>query len=388
MFEKRSFRLSSALWLAGFCGLALLAGALLHGMSKAEASSAEAATPPPDVEVITLKEQQVRHWSRFPARLEAVEHVQIRPRVSGTITEILFTEGTIVPQGAPLFVIDPRPYQAELARAKANLAVAHSEAELARIELDRAKNLLRKKVVSNSRFDTASNAYHVALAQVDAAEAALTHAALNLEYAHIQAPVTGRISRAEITVGNVVQAGLGAPVLTSIVSTERLYAAFDVDEHTYLHTVRQAKGAAMPVELHLPDEEAVTYYGTLHAFDNQLDTASGTIRARAVLENSDGALVPGMYANVRLGSGDAQPTLLLREKAIRTDQDKKYVYIVTPEGEITYREVTLGRSVGGKRVIQSGLAAEERVLVNSLQRVRPGMKVNPVEAIPLAAPTP
>lgn len=363
--------------------LAIIVGllAIIHYADKASATSepeSMAAVEPQQVDVIITELTPTRLWQNFSGRLEAIDHVQIRPRVGGTITEVLFEEGAIVEKGTALFTVDPRPYKATLERARAKLEAAESDVRLAKAELDRAKSLIDKKVISKSRFDNTQNSYRVAKANVNAANAELLQAELNYEYAHITSPISGRVGRAEITAGNVVEAGPNAPVLTSVVSMDKLYVEFDVDEQTYLQTVRDSRGKEMPIELSLSGDDHVKYEGVIHAFDNQLDTTSGTIRARAILDNKDGALVPGMFANVRLGSAKLKPVLALTEKAIGTDQDKKYVYIVNEQNEVTYREVVLGRSIEGKRIIESGLTEGEKVLVNSLQRVRPGAVVSPV----------
>ena len=292
---------------------------------------------------------------------------------------MLFEEGAIVEKGDLLFVIDRRPYEAEVASALAALQSAKSQARLAKLELERTEGLVHEKAVSISRYDVTKNDFQVALASIIPPKPGLKQAYLDLDYAHINAPVSGRISRAEITVGNVIEAGPNAPVLSTIVSIDKLYAEFDVDEQTYLKSMRQPSEKLMPVELAMPGDTSVVYQGKLHSFDNRLDTTSGTIRARAIFENKDGALIPGMYANVRLGSPGLQSTILINHRAVRTDQDKKYVYVVTPENKVTYREVNLGPSLDGHRVVHSGLEIGEQVLVNSLQRVQPDTVVQPVD---------
>ena len=333
----------------------------------------------PSVDVVTVQPQPVRFWNEFSGRLRAVDHVEVRPRVSGTITHVLFEEGAIVKKGDLLFVIDRRPYEAEVASARAALQSAQSQAKLAKLELERTEGLVHEKAVSQSRYDVTKNDFQVAVSSINSAKARLRQAYLDLDYAHINAPVSGRISRAEITVGNVIEAGANAPILTTIVSVDKLYAEFDVDEQTYLKTMRQTSDEIMPVELALPGDSSTVYQGKLHSFDNRLDTTSGTIRARAIFDNTDGVLIPGMYANVRLGSPTVQPTILLNHRAVRTDQDKKYVYVVTPENKVAYREVNLGLSLNGHRVVHSGLEVGEQVLVNSLQRVRPDTVVQPID---------
>ena len=208
------------------------------------------------------------------------------------------------------------------------------------------------------------------------AEAELTTAKLNLDYAHVTAPVSGVVSRAEITEGNVIEAGASAPVLTTIVSNDKLYAEFNVDEHTYINAKRQgAKGAAMPVVMSLAGDADVSYEGELYSFDNKLDLRSGTIRARAVFDNTDGALTPGMFAEIRLGAPSKEEVLVVSDKAVGTDQDKKFVYTVNAENVVEYREVKLGRAVSGGRVVLAGLEPGDRVVVNGLQRVRPNITV-------------
>ncbi len=370
-------------------GIMAISGATLHAISQANSSKTAQASvqaPIPSVDVVTVQPQSVRMWKTFSGRLRAVDYVEIRPRVGGTITNVLFEEGAIVEKGAPLFVIDPRPFETEFSSARAELQSAQSRTTLTKQELARAKGLVKKNAISQSRFDAAKNDYQVAIASINSAKARMRRANLDLEYAHIKAPVSGRISRAEITQGNVIEAGPNAPVLTTIVSIDQLYAEFDVDEQTYIQTRRKTTGATMPVELTLTSDATVVYPGVMHSFDNQLDTTSGTIRARAIFNNKDGALVPGMFATVRLGSTSEQATVLVSDRAVRTDQDKKYVYIVTPDNTVAYREVKLGQALKGQRVVLSGLEPGVRVLVNSLQRVVPNMEVQPVEVTKKGTP--
>ena len=359
-----------------------LSGAALHYITGANDSDG-APTPEknrvPSVEVVTIQPQSIRIWSKFSGRLRAVNYVEVRPRVGGTITQVLFEEGAIVKKGAPLFVIDPRTFEAEFRSAQAALETAQSQTTLAKSELKRAKGLVQKEVISQSRFDAATNEYQVAMASINTAKARMKQAALDLEFAHIKAPISGRISRAEITEGNVIESGLTAPILTTIVSVDQLYAEFDVDEQTYMKTRRSTTGGAMPVELTLTSDTSAVFRGVIHSFDNQLNTTSGTIRARAIFDNKDRALVPGMFVTVHLGSSEEQSILLVSDRAVRTDQEKKYVYVVTPDSKVAYREVKLGRTLEGQRVVLSGLTSGDQVLMNSLQRVRPEMEVQPVE---------
>ncbi|WP_020680419.1 efflux RND transporter periplasmic adaptor subunit [Marinobacterium rhizophilum] len=354
------------------------AGFKYSQQSQAATAEPQAASAAPQVEVATLQPEAVNIWSEFSGRLEAVEVVQIRPRVSGTLDQVLFREGSLVEAGEPLYVIDPRPYAAAVASAKAALASARSRVEFARVELDRVKGLEYRKVISKSQFDSVNNDYRVAQADMNAAEAALDIAQLNLEYAHISAPTSGRISRSEVTRGNLVEGGANGPVLATIVSSDRLYAEFDVDEQTYLNLVRNRSDKPLAVTLSLAGEEAI-YQGEMHAFDNRLSSQSGTIRARALFDNPDGALIPGMFASVRVAAPVQGQALLVEQRALGTNQDQKYVYVVDDNNVVSYRPVTLGAAVGERRLVLQGLNAGDKVMVNSLLRVMPGMSVTPVD---------
>jgi membrane fusion protein, multidrug efflux system len=328
--------------------------------------------------VVVVEPQAIRTWAGFSGRLAPVESAAIKPLVSGTIQQVLFTEGQQVKKGQPLFVIDPRPHQASVARAEAQLATAQSRSTLAQDELNRSKQLITAKLVSQSIYDAAFSANQVAQADVKQAQAALSQAKLDLEYAHISAPISGRVGRAELTIGNVVEAGANAPLLTEIVASDKLYAEFNVDEATYIQFVRNTKNTAdMPVELTLASDSSVIYRGHISAFDNRLDTNSGTIRARAIFDNSDGALMAGMFANLRLGSAEKMQALLVPERAIGTNQSKKYVMVVDENNTANYHEITLGDHYNGQRVVQAGIAAGDKVIVNGLSHVRPNSVVNP-----------
>lgn len=370
-----------------YAAIAILTGiASVHYISGVVAATPAAVPPAPAVDIVILQPQEIRTWAGFSGRLAPVESADIKPLVSGAIQKVLFTEGQQVKKGQPLFVIDPRPHQASVQRAQAQLATAQSRAKLAQDELTRAEQLIGAKLVSQSVYDSALSAHQVAQADVKQADAALNQAKLNLEYAHISAPISGRVGRAELTVGNVVDAGVNAPVLTQIVANDKLYAEFNVDEATYVQLVRNTKDVqAMPVELSLAVEKttgntAANYEGHIYAFDNRLDTNSGTIRARAIFENKDGALTAGMFANVRLGSAEKVQALLVPERAIGTNQSKKYVLVVDESNIANYREVILGDHYDGQRVIQVGVVAGEKVIVNGLSHVRPKSVVNPTVA--------
>lgn len=362
---------------------ALMATAIVGGFgayqlndAQAEEAQVSAAPAAPEVEVTAIQPEELRQWREFSGRLTAVDYVEIRPRVGGTIQKVAFSDGDYVEKGDLLFVIDPRPFEAAVARAEADIASAKSQLVLAEAELKRAEELVERSFVSKSAYDKRKNDHEVALATLKSAEAQLTTAKLNLDYAHVTAPVSGIVSRAEITVGNVIEAGPAAPVLTTLVSNDQLYAEFNVDERTYIAAKRQAsKGGSMPIVMTLAGDASVSYEGELSSFDNRLDLRSGTIRARAVFANTDGALTPGMFADIRLGSPAKEEVLVVSDKAIGTDQDKKFVYTVNSDNIVEYREVKLGRNVGGGRVVLAGLEAGERVVVNGLQRVRPNIQV-------------
>lgn len=337
-----------------------------------------AAPPPPVAEVITLAPQSVRIWTNFSGRLSAVDTAEIKPLVGGELQQVLFDDGQVVEKNELLFVIDPRPYQAALRRAEAQLVSAKSRAKLAKDELERSERLVKNKLVSESVFDAARNEYQVASAAINEAESAVSQAKLNLDYCYIRAPFAGRVSRAELTVGNIIETTPSASVLTTLVANNRLYAEFDVDEQTYIKFVRNSqRDQQLPVEMTLAADESVVYQGKLHSFDNQLDVSSGTIRARAIFENTDGALTPGMYANVQLGAADEQQTLLVPERAISTNQDKKFVYVINAENKATYREVVLGGHHNDQRLVKNGLNAGELVVVNGISHIRPDTVVTP-----------
>lgn len=366
-------RLAVALTLAAAAAIYVVTGHV-----NADDPALAAAPPAPQVEVATLEPVEIRAWNEFSGRLSPVDSAAIKPLVSGTIQQVLFDEGQWVEAGSPLFVIDPRPHEAALAAAEAQLITAQSRAQLAKDEFERAEQLLASKLLSQSLYDSAASTLRVAQAEVREAESAVSQARLNLEYAHVSAPVSGRISRAELTVGNVVEAGPNAPVLTTIVADDRFYAEFNVSEPLYIELVRAAQDPqAMPVELTLANDGR-RYHGHIHSFDNQLDTRSGTIRARALVANSDGALTAGMYATVRVSAAQTTEALLVPERAIGTNQSHKFVYVVGNDNVAQYRQVTLGGQHEGQRIVVDGVTPGEDVIVNGLARVMPNSTVDPV----------
>jgi RND family efflux transporter MFP subunit len=348
-----------------------------------------AAPPPQAVTVAEVPERKITEWDEFTGRLEAVDAVEIRPRVSGYIRRIAFNEGNGVKRGQVLFEIDPRPYQADLARAEAELERASSAAALAASEVERAGRLVHVQAISREEYDTRTSAEAQGDAVVRAAEAAVATARLNLEWTKVRSPITGRVSRAEVTPGNLVHAGPpDATLLTTVVSVDPIYAYFEGDEQTYLKYAALARNGSRPnssdsrtpVYLGLANEEGFPHRGYVDFIDNRLNPEAGTIRVRAVFSNKEHRFTPGLFARIRLvGSGSYSATLVL-DRAIGTDQDKKFVLVLKPDSTVDYRSVKLGRLVDGLRVVDSGLKPGEQIVINGLQRVRPGMKVAPTTA--------
>ena len=351
-------------------------------MGAADAAPAAIVTPAIPVGVVTVNPGRTQIWSEFSGKLDAVDYAEIRPEVAGRITEIRFKEGQQVKAGDILFVIDPRPYQAAAAKAAAALSSARTNAGLAKTNLTRADRLREAGAIAQQAYDQTANEKSVADAAIAGAEAALTQAQLDVDHAYVKAPISGRISRAEITLGNLVQVTAGAPLLTSIDSGDGIYADFDVDEQTYVRNVRN-QGSTLgdeqkiPVEMTRTGDTGHIYKGFIQSFDNHINTGSGTIRARARFDNADGTLLPGMFVSVRLANAVSADTLLVPERAIGTDQNKKFLYVVDKENKVAFQEVALGDSVDGQRVVLSGLKPGSRVIVDGIQHVVPGASVVP-----------
>ena len=335
-----------------------------------------------------MVEKTITETQEFSGRLEAVEQVQIRPRVGGFITAINFKPGSQVKKGDVLFVIDARPYQAEANRAEAAAGSARAKAELAKLELNRAEKLLADKAIAQREYDERASNQKQLDADARAAQAQYEAAKLNLAYTRVESPINGRVSKAEITLGNLVDA---SAVLTSVVSLENIYASFDGDEDTYLRVGAAAhKGEPAIVKIGLANETGFPHEGKLEFVDNQLDPRSGSVRMRATLANKDGSLVPGLFARVQLaGTTGAKSTLLINERAVSTDQSRKFVFVVGAGNKAEYRAVTLGPQVDGLRVVREGLKPGEKIVINGLQRVRPGAPITPtvvpMDSDPLAA---
>ncbi|MHC8380828.1 efflux RND transporter periplasmic adaptor subunit [Pseudomonas sp. LB3P14] len=356
--------------------LAILSGggymALTNHVPISEAQ-ADTATLAPEVDVARVHSTEIVDWQVYSGRLQAVERIDIRPQVSGKLIQVNFKDGSFVNKGDVLFTIDPRPFQAEVQRAEAQLASARARAGFTAIEMGRAERLIASNAVSKSVYDDRQNAAREAAAAVQSVQAQLATAKLDLEYSSVTAPISGRMSRAEITVGNVVSSGPNSTPLTTLVSIDQLYASFDVDEQSFLKHVNPAQLTKKPVPVHmgLANEAGFPREGLLSSVDNAMDTSSGTIRVRAVFDNSKGDLVPGLYANIRFG-GTAHQAILVDDKSIGTDQNKRFVLVVGADNKANYREVKLGAVFDGKRVVESGLNNDERIIVTGLQSIRPG----------------
>ena len=370
------------LWVAGTTLTAVAAALatvfmLQSGPAVATPSPAVQATP---VSVATVLQSDVATWNDFSGRLEAVERVDIRSRVAGTVQGVHFREGALVKAGDLLLTIDPAPYQADVDRADAQVFAAQSRLTNAKSNYERSKQLLQDHAISQREYDDSLNAQSEADANLRSAQAQLQTARLSLGYTQVRAPVSGRVGKLEITTGNLVAAGPGAPVLTTLVSVSPIYASFDADEQIVTRALRELPPGAsaraqiekIPVQMGTSGDTATPIAGHLQLVDNQVDAKSGTVRVRAVFDNADGVLMPGQFAHLRMGQVKADPALLINERAVGTDQNKKFVMVVGADDKAAYREVTLGANVDGLRIVTSGLKPNERVVVNGLQRVRPG----------------
>jgi RND family efflux transporter MFP subunit len=343
---------------------------------------------PLPVNVVTVIEKEVNEWDEFTGRLEAVESVEIRPRVSGYITEIHFAAGTIIKKGDLLYVIDPRPYQADFDRAAAELERMQAQLKLSQIELDRAKDLRAKNTISASEFDQKAATYQGAFAAVRSAEAAKNSAALNLEFTQIKSPIDGRVSDARITLGNLVQPGAGAEsVLTTVVSVDPIYAKVDADENALLKYVKlsiegkrvSARTEKIPAFVELGNETDFPHKGDVDFVDNRLDPGTGTVRARVVLKNWNPALItPGFFVRVRIAGATPYRAALVDDKVITSQQGVKYAFVVKPDNTVERRTLQTGPIFEGKRIVKSGLKDGEKVISTRLQIVQAGMHVTPV----------
>lgn len=345
--------------------------------------------PPAAVTVAPAAQQEVVEWDEFTGRTEPVESVDVRPRVSGYIQEVKFQSGQLVKKGDVLFVIDPRWHQAEFDKLAADAERAKVQFENAKREADRSGQLLANKAISTEEADERVARFNAAKAALASAEASRDFAKLDLDYTQVRSPIDGRVSRAYLTEGNYVSGIAGAAtMLTTVVSVNPVYVYVDVDEDTLLkyNTLAAAKKLEMddgkvPVELQLGDEDNFPHRGHIESFDNKLDPNTGSILLRAVFDNPDGRIVPGLFARIRVPLSDKHPAVLVSEKAIGTDQAQKYVLTLTQSNTVAYQAVKLGPVINGMRVIRSGLQPGEKIVVNGLQRVRPGMPVQPQEQV-------
>ena len=377
----------SRLWAGSVVVVAAAIGAALlvdlPSQTRAD-SPKKAAAPAVPVSVAVVEPKATVAWDEFSGRLEAVERVDVRSRVAGAVQAVHFREGALVKQGDLLVTIDPDPYRAEVDRLQAQVVAAEARLSFTKGEVDRGQPLLDSRIVSPRDFDQRTNAYREADANLRAAKAALQASQLNLCYTEVRAPVSGRVGRLEITVGNLVAAGPGAPVLTTLVSVNPIYASFNADEDVVMRALRsfdrdgagEAQIEQIPVQITTASQQE-PIHGRLQLIDNQVDARSGTVRVRAVFDNPEGRLMPGQFVRLRMAGAKAAPLLAVSERAIGTDQNKKFVIVVDQSNIAAYREVALGAFVDGLRVVTSGLAAGERIVVNGLQRVRPGALVAP-----------
>jgi membrane fusion protein, multidrug efflux system len=364
-------------------GVAVLVAGL-SGCKKAPPAQRQGPLP---VNVITVVEKEVSEWDEFTGRIEAVESVEIRPRVSGYITEVNFKAGAIVKKGDPLFLIDPRPYQADFDKAAAELERAQAQLELARIDLDRAKELRASKIIAPSEFDQKAAAWQQASAATRSAEAAKNSSALNLEFTQVRSPIDGRVSNERVTVGNLVQPGAGVEsVLTTVVSVDPIYVTIDSDENTVLKYVKlndegkrkTAREAQIPAFVELGNETGFPHEGYIDFVDNRLDPTTGTMRARVILKSWNPLLTPGFFARVRVAGAQPFRAQLIEDKVISSQQGVKYVFVVKPDNTIERRNIETGTMWEGLRIVKSGLKDGEKVVSTRLQILQPGMPVLPL----------
>lgn len=370
---------------------AIIAGGMLalspsHSEETAATGEASPAVQAPvavPVSVATVEAQNLVGWKEFSGHLEAVERVEVRSRVAGQVRSVHFREGSLVQAGDLLVTIDPEPFAAEVARAEAQATAARARLAFTKKEHERAQQLVKTRTLPIREGDSRANAYREAQANFQAAEADLRKAQLDLGYTEIRAPVSGRVGQILVDVGNLVPAGAGAPALTTLVSVDPIYASFDADEQVVLEAIRDLGTGGnrdvsrIPVEMAAPFGSSEPIRGHLQFIDNTVNAGSGTVHVRAQFDNPDGFLIPGQFARLRMGKAVAERSLLITDRAVGIDQGKKFVLVVADDNTVAYREVTLGPSAGRLRVVTSGLNAGERIVVNGLQRVRPGALVAP-----------
>jgi multidrug efflux system membrane fusion protein len=365
-------------------GVATLALLMISACGQGPAATAAPAAA--KVTVAKVLEQPVNEWDEFTGRLEAPETVQIRPRVSGQIDKVAFVDGALVKKGDVLFQIDPRPFLSEVHRLEAQLQQAGAALTRTGNEAQRGQRLLSSNAISAELADTRTTTAQEAKAGLDAIQAQLDLARLNLSFTQVTSPITGRVSRAEITAGNIVTADVTP--LTSVVSTDKVYAYFDADERVFLKyndLARKGKrGQTTPVFMGLSNEEGNTHQGQMNFVDNQVNPKTGTIRGRAVFDNADGQFTPGLYARLKLVGSGTYSAVLITDEAVGTDLGKKFVLVMGKDNKPEYRAVELGPKLEGLRIVRSGLSKDDTIVVKGLQRVRPGSLVDP-EVTPMAS---
>ncbi|KIQ04949.1 MULTISPECIES: multidrug efflux RND transporter periplasmic adaptor subunit MexE [Pseudomonas] len=365
--------------------LALAATLVLAACGKSEEVAQQ--MPAAKVSVAEVIEQPLNEWDEFTGRLEAPESVQVRPRVSGFVDKVSFNEGALVKKGDLLFQIDPRPFQAEVKRLEAQLQQARANQARTVSESRRGERLREGNAISTELADARKTAAQEAQAAAASIQAELDNARLNLSFTRVTAPIDGRVSRAEVTAGNLVTAS--ESLLTSLVSTDKVYAYFDADERAFLKYTDLARKAGhdsrdkSPVYLGLSNEDGNPHLGQLDFLDNQVNPRTGTIRGRAVFDNADGRFTPGLYARLKLVGSDTYDATLIQDVAVGTDLGKKFVLVLGADNKVVYRSVQLGPKLEGLRIVRDGLAKGERVVVNGLQRAIPGSTVEP-QAVPMA----
>jgi multidrug efflux system membrane fusion protein len=376
-FNKLVSKKVSTPLLLGVPTMAVLA--LVFGLGRSEAKPAPSAPALPEVTVAEVIHKPLHEWQEFSGRLQAVNTVEVRPRVSGYVDKVAFAEGARVKKGDLLFQIDPRPFQAEVDRLNSERVRALSDLELAKANHARAERLIAANAISREEFDRLSAAETSAQGEVGSVGGSLAAAKLNREFTEVRAPIDGHVSRAIITAGNLVTS---ASLLTTVVSDDPVYAYFDADEQTYLR-YRKLEGDAgtqdntAGVFMGLVDEDGYPHQGELNFVDNQVDPTTGTIRARAVFANPDGRYTPGLFARIRLVGGDGADTVLIEDRAVGTDLGKKFVLVLKADNSLESRFVELGPEIEGLRVVKQGLAAGDVIVINGLQHVHPGQTVAP-----------
>jgi multidrug efflux system membrane fusion protein len=390
--STRSARMADIRPFYGLSPILIVLAGLLAGCEEKQAPQAAAAAPP--VTVAQPVKRTVTDWDEFTGRFDAVQQVQVRPRVGGFITAVEFRDGAFVGAGDLLYLIDARPFEAVATQAEGQLSDARAKVELAKRELDRALTLQQSQNVADNIVDQRRQALQAARAAETQADGVLKAAQLNVEFTHVTAPIGGRVSRHLVDVGNLVQGSEGSStLLTSIVSLDPIYIYFDIDEATYLKYNRlwfegkrpSSRDTPNPVEVTLTGETKPSRNGTINFLDNQLDVSTGTLRGRAVIPNQDLSILPGQFGRVRLIASAPYEALLVPDAAIATDQARKIVFVVKDDNTVEAKPVTLGPLDEGLRVVREGLKPEDRVIVDGLQRARVGAKVTPREAKPAPA---